>query len=48
MREAAAIAIDEVVQHLKDPKRKLQRVVFVLFDDRTCAAYAEALAGVQV
>ena len=48
VREAAVIAIDEVVRHLKDPHRKLQRVVFVLFDDRTCAAYAEALAGAQL
>ena len=48
VREAAVIAIDEVIRHLKDPHRKLQRVVFVLFDDRTCAAYAEALAGAQL
>ena len=43
VREAAAIAIDEVVCALKEAGRKLQRVVFVLFDDRTHAAYAEAL-----
>jgi O-acetyl-ADP-ribose deacetylase (regulator of RNase III) len=43
VEQAAEIAIAEVVSALQDPKRKLQRIVFVLFDDRTCAAYAEAL-----
>jgi O-acetyl-ADP-ribose deacetylase (regulator of RNase III) len=43
VEQAADIAISEVVSALQDGKRKLQRVVFVLFDDRTCAAYAEAL-----
>jgi O-acetyl-ADP-ribose deacetylase (regulator of RNase III) len=43
IREAAAIAIGEVVSALEQEGRKLQRVVFVLFDDRTHAAYAEAL-----
>jgi O-acetyl-ADP-ribose deacetylase (regulator of RNase III) len=48
VREAAAIAISEVVRHLNDPHHKLQRVVFVLFDDRTCAAYAEALRAMEI
>jgi O-acetyl-ADP-ribose deacetylase len=43
VREAATIAIDEVVSALREEGRKLQRVVFVLFDDRTHAAYAEAV-----
>jgi O-acetyl-ADP-ribose deacetylase len=43
VREAALIALEEVTGVLKAPDRKLQRAVFVLFDDRTHAAYAEAL-----
>jgi O-acetyl-ADP-ribose deacetylase len=43
VREAASIAIGEVASALKEEGRKLQRVVFVLFDDRTHAAYAEAV-----
>ena len=47
VREAATIAIDEVASALKGEGRKLQRVVFVLFDDRTHAAYAEALTQID-
>jgi O-acetyl-ADP-ribose deacetylase (regulator of RNase III) len=43
VREAAVIALDQVVQHLKEEAHKLQRVVFVLFDDRTFAAYSKVL-----
>jgi O-acetyl-ADP-ribose deacetylase (regulator of RNase III) len=46
VHEAAAIAIGEVADALKEESRKLQRVIFVLFDDRTHAAYAEALRKV--
>ena len=46
VREAAAIALDEVTGILKQADRRLQRAVFVLFDDRTHAAYAEALRGI--
>ena len=41
--DAAAIALDEIVGRLQEPDRKLQRVVFVLFDDRTHSAYSAAL-----
>lgn len=43
IREAAEIALDEVLLVLQDPGRKLQKVVFVLYDDRTYAAFADAL-----
>ncbi|HYP08636.1 MAG TPA: O-acetyl-ADP-ribose deacetylase [Bryobacteraceae bacterium] len=46
VEEAARIALNEVISALREEKRKLSRVVFVLFDDRTCAAYAEALRGI--
>lgn len=42
VRDAAEIALREVVAGLQQSK-KLQKAVFVLFDDRTNAAYAEAL-----
>ena len=41
--EAAPIALRVVAEHLADPNHKLQRVVFVLFDDRTYGAYTKAL-----
>jgi O-acetyl-ADP-ribose deacetylase len=41
--EAAPIAVRVAADHLKDPANKLQRVVFVLFDERTHGAYAKAL-----
>jgi O-acetyl-ADP-ribose deacetylase (regulator of RNase III) len=47
VHEAARIALTEVVAALREEGRKLKRVVFVLFDDRTCAAYAEALRDIQ-
>ena len=40
-----AIALDEVIPHLKEPGRKLQRVVFVLFDDRTSRHMRRRCAG---
>lgn len=43
VREAAEIALDEVLSALQAENRKLQKVVFVLFDDRTYAAYAGVL-----
>jgi O-acetyl-ADP-ribose deacetylase (regulator of RNase III) len=43
LEEAAPIALRVVAEHLSDAKNTLQRVVFVLFDDRTLEAYAEAL-----
>lgn len=46
VEEAAGIALGEVISALREEKRKLSRVIFVLFDDRTCAAYAEALRGI--
>ncbi len=46
--EAAAIALDEVAHRLSEPGRKLQKVVFVLFDDKTYKAYAEGLRGIAV
>ncbi len=41
--EAAPIALRIVAEHLIGPAYKLQRVVFVLFDERTHGAYAKAL-----
>jgi O-acetyl-ADP-ribose deacetylase (regulator of RNase III) len=46
--QAAPIALEEVINALKEPGRKLQRAVFVLFDDRTYAAYAEVLRGMDL
>ena len=41
--QAAPIALKAVIDHLQKPDSKLQRAVFVLFDDRTHRAYADAL-----
>jgi O-acetyl-ADP-ribose deacetylase (regulator of RNase III) len=41
--EAAEIALREVSDHLRDANHKLQRAVFVLFDDRTFSVYRDAL-----
>jgi O-acetyl-ADP-ribose deacetylase len=41
--DAAPIAMRVVADHLKAPGNKLQRVVFVLFDERTHGAYGKAL-----
>jgi O-acetyl-ADP-ribose deacetylase len=46
VHEAARIALNEVVSALSEENRKLKKIVFVLFDDRTCAAYAEALRAI--
>jgi O-acetyl-ADP-ribose deacetylase (regulator of RNase III) len=43
LNEAAPIALRIVADHLTGPAHKLQRVVFVLFDERTHGAYAKAL-----
>ncbi len=43
VEEAAEIALREVFEHLLSPPGQLpRRVVFVLFDDRTMAAYRQA------
>jgi O-acetyl-ADP-ribose deacetylase (regulator of RNase III) len=42
VREAAAIAVGEVSSRLAEEGRRLSKVVFVLFDDKTFAAYSEA------
>src|SRR5690349_6931084 len=47
VREAAAIAIGEVVDALREDGRRLQKIVIVLFDDRTHSAYAEALGQIN-
>lgn len=41
--QAAPIALREVVSHLQNGTAKLQRAIFVLFDDRTHRTYQEAL-----
>jgi O-acetyl-ADP-ribose deacetylase len=43
--EAAPVALAEIVGHLQRPDTKLQKVVFVLFDDRTLRAYRDALGA---
>lgn len=43
VREAASIAIEEVCRHLERPETRLREVIFVLFDQSTWEAYAEAL-----
>lgn len=43
LHEAAPIAIREVVKALQKEDGKVRQAVFVLFDERTCSAYAEAL-----
>src|SRR5436190_14013712 len=48
VREAAPIALAEVVAGWKEPGRKLQRAVFVLFDNRTFAGYTEALRAIEL
>jgi O-acetyl-ADP-ribose deacetylase len=46
--QAAAIALDEVARRLAEDGRKLQKAVFVLFDDRTYKSYADALRKIVV
>ncbi|MGB9604834.1 MAG: O-acetyl-ADP-ribose deacetylase [Bryobacteraceae bacterium] len=41
--EAASIAIEQVCRHLERPDTHLKEVIFVLFDQGTYQAYAEAL-----
>jgi O-acetyl-ADP-ribose deacetylase (regulator of RNase III) len=41
--DAAPVALGEVVGHLQRESTRLQKAVFVLFDDRTLRAYREAL-----
>jgi len=48
VREAAPIALRTVAKRLGEQGRKLQKVIFVLFDDKTYEAYAEALSGIKV
>jgi O-acetyl-ADP-ribose deacetylase (regulator of RNase III) len=43
LTEAAPIALREVTGHLSRPETKLQRAIFVLYDDRTYRAYFDAL-----
>src|SRR3954453_3911317 len=43
LQQAAPIALGEVVRHLESPETKLQKAVFVLFDDETHRAYNDAL-----
>jgi O-acetyl-ADP-ribose deacetylase (regulator of RNase III) len=43
VREAARIAIEEVCRHLERADTRLKEVIFVLFDQVTYQAYAEAL-----
>ena len=44
VREAARIAIEEVCRHLEQPDTRLKEVIFVLFDQATYQAYADALS----
>ena len=43
LNDAAPIALRTVVTRLKEEGRTLKKVVFVLFDEKTYAAYADAL-----
>ena len=45
--EAAPIALAEVIGHLQRPAASVQKVVFVLFDERTLQAYAKALKNLM-
>jgi len=44
--QAAPVALREVVAHLQNASAKLQRALFVLFDDRTHRAYQDALRNI--
>ena len=46
VEDAAPVALREVVNHLQSDSTKLQRAIFVLFDDRTHRGYQEALRGI--
>jgi len=41
--QAAPVALREVAAHLNNPQNSLQRVIFVLFDEKTFEAYSQAL-----
>ena len=43
IEQAAPIALQEVIRHLESPETKLQKALFVLFDDATHRAYSDAL-----
>jgi O-acetyl-ADP-ribose deacetylase (regulator of RNase III) len=43
VEQAAPIALGAVAKHLINPENSLQRVIFVLFDEKTLAAYSKAL-----
>lgn len=43
MREAADIALREVIRHLEKGETSLRRVLFVLYDDRALRTWGEAL-----
>jgi O-acetyl-ADP-ribose deacetylase (regulator of RNase III) len=43
--EAAPIALGQVIEHLKRPQIKVQRIIFVLFDDKTLEGYKAALGA---
>jgi O-acetyl-ADP-ribose deacetylase (regulator of RNase III) len=45
--EAAPIGVREVLAHLRGPAAMPRRVVFVLFDERTFAAYSSALRAAE-
>ena len=42
LAEAAPIALSEVVRFLREEARSVREVTFVLFEEHTYAAYAEA------
>jgi O-acetyl-ADP-ribose deacetylase (regulator of RNase III) len=43
VEQAAPIALREVIKHLKREDTKVQKAIFVLFDDQTLQAYSRAL-----
>lgn len=43
---AAPVALGEVATHLRSPDSKLQRAVFVLYDEKTLKAYEKALDAI--
>jgi O-acetyl-ADP-ribose deacetylase (regulator of RNase III) len=45
--QAAPIALHEIAAHLQKSATRLQSVVFVLFDDRTLAAYSRATTALS-
>ncbi|MCL5745844.1 MAG: O-acetyl-ADP-ribose deacetylase [Acidobacteria bacterium] len=47
LREAAGIAVAEVVEHLRRPGTQVREVVIVLFDRRAYEIYLEQLASIE-